>query len=107
MQASDVVKREATPLASIKAVLTTYKRQQDQFQKTSASKDTREAYLEGVKNTTRDHVGVLSLGGVVTPVELVTVLLQNRSHDNGTLLSSVFDDSSNGLGKSGADDRDT
>jgi hypothetical protein len=63
--------------------------------------------LEGVKDTGGDHVDVLSLGGVVSHVEVVGVLVGQLSNDNGSLSTGVLNDGAGRFGDGGLDDVNT
>jgi hypothetical protein len=63
--------------------------------------------LEGVKDTSGDHVDVLALGRVEAHVEVTLVLIHELADDNGALGTGVLNDGAGGLGDGGLDDRDT
>lgn len=66
--------------------------------------------LQGVEDTGSDHVSVLRSLGVVTPVELFwgsVFIGQKSTNDDGTLLTSVLDDGSDGSSDSLSDHGDT
>lgn len=60
--------------------------------------------LQGIQDTLFDHVTVLSHTGIVAHVELVSVLFQQGTDDDGSFLAGVFDDRSCGTGNGGLDD---
>jgi hypothetical protein len=63
--------------------------------------------LEGIKDTSSDHVDVLALGGVKALVEVTLELVHELANNNGALKTSIFDNGASGLGDGGLDDRNT
>lgn len=99
-QHSDVVNSEATPDASTRAVRTC-----KQDQRVHASDARKRTYdLQGIQDTLFNHVAVLSNTGVVAHVELVSILFQQGTDDDGSFLTGVLDDCSCGTGDGGLDD---
>lgn len=63
--------------------------------------------LEGVDDTSSDHVDVLAGGAVVATVEVLGVLVGELTDDDGALETGVLDDGAGGAGDSALDDADT
>src|SRR5690242_3974063 len=63
--------------------------------------------LEGVKDTSFDHVDVLALSTVVALVEVIGELIGELANDDGALGAGVLDDLTGGVGDGVLDDGDT
>lgn len=63
--------------------------------------------LEGVKDTSLDHVDVLALSAVKALVEVVGILISELANNDGTLSTGVLDDLAGGVGDGVLDDGDT
>ncbi|SCB64893.1 unnamed protein product [Fusarium graminearum] len=74
---------------------------------TTGVNETSSDDLEGVEDTSVDHVNVLALGAVETLVEVSGVLVGELADNDGALKTGVLDNGSGGAGDGVLDDADT
>lgn len=101
MQHSEVVRREATLMvekSGKKSRVNVNRRSSGMKEARRRSRNSPASIdqsgpddLERVKDTSRDHVDIRALGGVVTHVEVLSVLLEEVTNNDGSFLAGVVD----------------